>query len=428
LGRSQSALCGSASHRQLSVGLPRRPSSLRSAAFCIQQNPNSATPTCTTRATAKVVSRLPRAPSLRALSSSTRRGLEEVDLEAEDSEQLEKRLAGRSEVFACVAAAADLDEEEEGEAVEVAERRLSKAREAEQSRLEVETNILEASVKASKIKMPGKVLQVGDARVGFIGCGSMATALMVGFASKEIVVHDRMCGSCKSQGTVDRMTKLGIQAFTENAAVVSQSDVIFLSVKPYVLPTVLQEIAAHVTEDKLLVSVAAGVTLATMEKALPPNSRVVRVMPNTPCSVGAAASAYVKGTHATEEDMVLVGELLNSVGVALPCLEKDLNAVTGLSGSGPAYVFLMMEAMADGGVRAGLPRNVALKLAIQTLKGAAMMAEESGLHPGVLKDQVCSPGGTTISGVEALERGNFRATVMNAVTSAKNRADELSKE
>ncbi|GBG30335.1 Pyrroline-5-carboxylate reductase [Hondaea fermentalgiana] len=269
---------------------------------------------------------------------------------------------------------------------------------------------------------------LSEVRVGFIGCGMMATALMAGFEAKGVVDVARMCGSCKSQCTVDRVGKLGVPVYTENVKVVAQSDVIFLSVKPYVLPHVLEEIRDTVTKEKLVVSIAAGVTIGAMENVLPEGSRLIRVMPNTPCSVGAAASAYVKGTHATEDDMALVGELMTAVGLAIPCAEKDLNAVTGLTGSGPAYVFLMIEALADGAVRAGLPRAMALKMAAQMVKGAAQMAVETGLHPGVLKDQVCSPGGTTIAGVEALEKGNFRATVMSAVTSAKARADELSKQ
>lgn len=150
-------------------------------------------------------------------------------------------------------------------------------------------------------------------------------------------------------------------------------------------------------------------------------------MPNTPCLVGEMAAGFAAGSRAEPEDMNLVGMLLNTLGTAMPCEEKLLNAVTGLSGSGPAYIFVLIEALADGGVRQGIPRATALSLAAQTVKGAAQMVLETGKHPGILKDQVCSPGGTTIAGVEALENGGFRAATIAAVSAATKRADELSR-
>jgi len=148
-------------------------------------------------------------------------------------------------------------------------------------------------------------------------------------------------------------------------------------------------------------------------------------MPNTPCSVGCSASAYAAGTYATEQDMDFIGELLNSVGLGIPCNESEMNGITALSGSGPAYVFLMIEAMADGGVKGGVPRDMALKLAAHTVAGAAQMVIQTGTHPAVLKDRVCSPAGTTIAGVTSLETHGFRNAVISAVTAAKARADEL---
>lgn len=210
---------------------------------------------------------------------------------------------------------------------------------------------------------------------------------------------------------------------------VANSSVVFLCVKPNVLPQLLQEVYQVCKEDTqraLLVSIAAGVTCAQIESQLPAGVRVVRVMPNTPCLVGQSASGYTAGKHATPEDLQLVHKIFSSVGKAVHVPnEKDLDAVTGLSGSGPAYIFLLIEALADGGVRAGLTRQVALDLAVQTVKGAAMMVEETKTHPGVLKDQVCSPGGTTIAGVEALERNGFRSAAIEAVTAATSRAREL---
>jgi pyrroline-5-carboxylate reductase len=173
--------------------------------------------------------------------------------------------------------------------------------------------------------------------------------------------------------------------------------------------------------------VAAGVPLSGIETHLAPGARVVRVMPNLPCVVGAGAAGYAAGAHATPTDLEHVGSILNSFGVAMRVEEKYLDAVTGLSGSGPAYVFLFIEALADGGVQAGLTRDVALKLAMQTVYGAARMALESSKHPGELKDEVASPGGTTIAGIYALEQKGFRGTVMDAVVKATERSRELGK-
>lgn len=175
--------------------------------------------------------------------------------------------------------------------------------------------------------------------------------------------------------------------------------------------------------SKLLISIAAGVECSqfTLE-----GKRTIRVMPNTPCLVNSMAAAYCAGKYATPEDMEFVGTVLNAVGTAVACEEKLMNAVTGLSGSGPAYIFMLIEALADGGVRQGLPRATAIKLAAQTVKGAAEMVLKTGTHPGVLKDQVCSPGGTTIAGVHALEDNGFRAAAIGAVAAATKRAHELS--
>ena len=187
----------------------------------------------------------------------------------------------------------------------------------------------------------------------------------------------------------------------------------------------LNEIKPAFTGKHLLVSIAAGVTLNKLEAGLPMKSRVIRVMPNTPALVGAAASGYALGTHATPEDGELAQQLLSAVGVAFSVKESLLDAVTGLSGSGPAYVFQIIEALSDGGVASGLPRDVATQLAAQTLLGAAKMVLETGQHPGALKDMVTSPGGTTIDGLHELEKGRVRAALMNAVRAATNKSKEL---
>ncbi|CAI5973549.1 unnamed protein product [Closterium sp. NIES-65] len=207
------------------------------------------------------------------------------------------------------------------------------------------------------------------------------------------------------------------------------SDVIFIAVKPHTVKAVLSELrdSAAITSTHLVVSIAAGVTIANLQQWAGDEAKIVRVMPNTPCLVGQTAAAMSLGGKATAEDAALVQRMFEAVGKIQQVEEKLLDAVTGLSGSGPAYVFMAIEALADGGVAAGLPRDVALSLAAQTVYGSAKMVLETGKHPGQLKDSVASPGGTTIAGIYALEKGGFRATLMNAVVAATERSKELSK-
>lgn len=263
--------------------------------------------------------------------------------------------------------------------------------------------------------------------IGFLGGGQMASALMTGFVKAEAVGGvSQISVSEPFEPMRTAHAKTGFRATASNLEVARRSDVIFLAVKPDVIATVLKEISPAV-QSQLIISIAAGIPLKTMQQHLPAGARVVRVMPNLPCVVGQMAAGFAGGAAVTPDDMKLVGRLLDCVGRSEQVPEKLLDAVTGLSGSGPAYGFLMIEALADGGVRAGLPRPVALALAAQTLKGAAAMVLETGKHPGLLKDLVCSPGGTTIAGVEALERRGFRSAAMGAVTAATDRAVQLSK-
>ncbi len=201
--------------------------------------------------------------------------------------------------------------------------------------------------------------------------------------------------------------------------------VVFLAVKPQQMGKLLGELRAEVSPQKLVVSIAAGVRLSVLAEGLGGEARLVRVMPNTPCLVGKGASAYCLGGKAAAEDGKLVGQLLGAVGVAFQVEEHLLDAVTGLSGSGPAFVYLMIEALSDGGVRMGLSRAVATALAAQTLRGAAEMVLATGEHPGVLKDRVTSPGGTTIAGLAALESGGVRAALIDAVRAATERSIAL---
>ena len=216
-----------------------------------------------------------------------------------------------------------------------------------------------------------------------------------------------------------------LKTVSTNSEVVPFVDLVVLAVKPQMMASVLAEIAPHLQPRHLVVSIAAGVTLAQLATGLGATTRLIRVMPNTPCLVGASAAGIAVGSTAKAEDATLVKSLFTAVGIAHVVPEYQLDAVTGLSGSGPAYVYVMIEAMADGGVRAGLPRDVALALAAQTVFGSAKMVLETKQHPAALKDAVASPGGTTIAGLHALEQAGFRGAVMDAVQAATLRAKEL---
>ncbi|KAK3753325.1 hypothetical protein QZH41_015274, partial [Actinostola sp. cb2023] len=219
---------------------------------------------------------------------------------------------------------------------------------------------------------------------------------------------------------------LGVQVTDNNLEVVEHREIIVVAVKPNIVPAVLNQISPMISQDNLIVSLAAGVPLGVMEECLPWRSRVVRVMPNIPALVQQGASAFALGNHANSRDRDIVMELMSAVGYVEEVQEKDVAAVTGLSGSGPAYCFMAIEALADGGVKAGLSRKVAINLAAHTLLGSAKLVLETGQHPGELKDAVCSPQGSTAYAVHSLERSGLRATLMDAVESAILRAKQLS--
>ena len=262
--------------------------------------------------------------------------------------------------------------------------------------------------------------------IGFLGAGRMATALAQGFVRAGIVRPGQIFASDvfpAARKTFGAAT--GARICVSNADVLQAASVIFLAVKPQQAAEVLAEIQPHFTPRHLLISIAAGLTLGKMESALPVKARVIRVMPNTPALVGASASGFACGKAATKPDAALAQRLLSSVGIAVEVKELLLDAVTGLSGSGPAYVYQFIEALSDGGVASGLPRDLATKLAAQTVLGAAKMVIETGEHPGALKDAVASPGGTTIEGIHELEKGKLRATVMNAVRAATEKSKKL---
>ncbi|MBS0210891.1 MAG: pyrroline-5-carboxylate reductase [Planctomycetes bacterium] len=261
---------------------------------------------------------------------------------------------------------------------------------------------------------------------GFIGTGRMATALARGFVEAGLLTPAQMLGSDSYPSAADQFkATTGAQIATSNGALVNAAQIIFLAVKPQHMASVLAEIKPHIGNRHLVISVAAGVPLRVLSAGLGSEPRLVRVMSNTPCLVGQGASAYCLGPNATKDDAALVAKLLESVGRAYQLDEGLLDVVTGLSGSGPAYAMLMIEALADGGVRCGLPRAVAQGLAAQTLLGAAQMVLATGEHPGALKDQVASPGGTTIAGLAVLEQRGIRSALIEAVTAATNRSKEL---
>jgi pyrroline-5-carboxylate reductase len=265
-----------------------------------------------------------------------------------------------------------------------------------------------------------------DLRIAFLGAGKMATALARGWIAAGLLSPENCRGSDPVAAAREGFAaETGGACGCDNREVVESSAVLLLAVKPQNMAELLAEIAPVVTGQHLVISIAAGITLDRIAAALGANRRIVRVMPNTPCLVGASASAYALGKGVGPDDVSVVERLLNVVGVAFRLPEHLLDAVTGLSGSGPAFVYAVIEALSDGGVRVGLPRDVSTTLAAQTVLGAARMLLETGLHPGVLKDQVASPGGTTIAGLHALERGGLRAALMDAVEAATKRSQEL---
>lgn len=256
----------------------------------------------------------------------------------------------------------------------------------------------------------------------------MATALAKGFVQAGLVAPAGVLASDPvEQARGAFSAALGANTTDRNLDVLEFAPVLLLAVKPDQIDNVLREIKLRLTSEHLLISIAAGVTIARLESDLAPGARVIRVMPNTPALVGASATAFAMGKGARPEDGRIAQKLFSAIGFSVQVKEGWLDAVTGLSGSGPAYVYLMIEALSDGGVACGLPRDIATKLAAQTLLGAAKMVLETGQHPGALKDMVTSPGGTTIEGLHELERGNLRGVLMNAVRAASEKSTRLGK-
>lgn len=265
-----------------------------------------------------------------------------------------------------------------------------------------------------------------NGKIGFIGAGMMAEALIKGMLrdkvveSKDIVVSDII-----PERLMSLQETYGVSIGRNNRETADAAGTVFLSVKPQVIEKALLEISPVITPSKLVVSIAAGITTEYLESYLRKNARVVRLMPNTPCLVEEGITALCLGQNAGEAEVEEVKLLIGPMGKILWTEEKMMDAVTGLSGSGPAFVFLLIEAMADGGVLAGFSRDTAILLAAQTCLGAAKMVLEMDEHPGRLRDMVTSPGGTAIAGIHAMEESGVRAALMNAIMAATNRSREL---
>ncbi len=262
--------------------------------------------------------------------------------------------------------------------------------------------------------------------IGFIGAGNMAEALIRGLVRGNHIAAGSVYASAPRNERLDELkAAYGIVVTKDNREVARSSNVVVLSVKPQIMDKVLAEISDQLQPGTLVVSIAAGVDTESIETTVPEGVRVVRAMPNTPALVGAGATAVAAGKHASDVDLATAKALFEAVGIAVALEEYHLDAVTGLSGSGPAYIFLILEALADAGVKVGLSRRNAQRLAAQTVMGSAKLLLETDEHPGRLKDMVTSPGGTAIAGLHTLEEGGLRTTLINAVETATKRAREL---
>lgn len=274
--------------------------------------------------------------------------------------------------------------------------------------------------------MKNEAARMAGRKIGFIGGGNMAGALIRGLLDGKTVSADQIRASDVKPERLDELRgKFGIETTSDNEELGRWADVLVIAVKPQIVDRILAPVSAALNETDLVISIAAGVPLEALEARLPQGARVVRAMPNTAAIALAGATAIAAGSHATTGDLEVAKSLFDAVGRCVVLDESLLDAVTGLSGSGPAYVMLMIEALADGGVKVGLGRDTALLLAAQTVYGAAKLQLDTGEHPGRLKDMVTSPGGTAIAGLHTLEAGGLRRTLIDAVEAASKRSVEL---
>ena len=269
-------------------------------------------------------------------------------------------------------------------------------------------------------------MSVKGKKVGFLGAGNMGEAMIRGLLKAGTVPAEDIFATDARLDRLQQLGKLyGIHTLSDNSLLVKRVDVVILAVKPQIIHSVLKEVGSAVTPKKLVISVAAGVPTVALRADLPKGVRLIRVMPNTPALVLEGMTAVAKADGLQKGDLETAEEIFGAVGKVVVLEEEALDAVTGLSGSGPAYVALMIEALADGGVKVGLDRLTAMTLAAQTVLGSAKLLIETGAHPGQLKDMVTSPGGTAIAGIAALEEGGVRRTLISAVERATLRSREL---
>ncbi|WP_196001804.1 pyrroline-5-carboxylate reductase [Clostridium sp. 1001271B_151109_B4] len=263
-------------------------------------------------------------------------------------------------------------------------------------------------------------------KIGFIGCGNMGKAMLGSLVKADNIINDNIIVSTKSKASAEKINQeYGVKSTTDNKEVASEVDVLFLAVKPYFFKEVIEEIKDLIKDEVIIISIAAGVTINQIEEWFGKEIKIVRTMPNTPALVGEGMSAICPNLNITENELNYVGSLYNLFGKYEVLEEKDFHAFIALCGSSPAYVFMFIEAMADAGVKLGLPRTKAYKLAEQAILGSAKLALETGKHPGVLKDEVCSPSGTTIEAVIDLEKNGFRNTVISAVEKCADKSRNM---
>ncbi len=264
--------------------------------------------------------------------------------------------------------------------------------------------------------------------IAVIGAGHMAGAMIGGMIKSKLVPARSIVAARRNpEALAELQKKWGVRTSTDNKKAVADADIVILAVKPQMAKKVLEELAGRITKDQLVISVMAGITTASISKALRVDGRVVRAMPNTPCLVDAGATAIAAGAHAGERELKLAEAVFGAVGLVVTLPESALDAVTGLSGSGPVYIYMVIEAMIDGGVKMGIPRAIAAKLAAQTVFGAAKLVIETGKHPAVLKDEVTTPGGTAITAIHVLESKGLRSVLIDGVEAATKRSQELSR-
>jgi pyrroline-5-carboxylate reductase len=269
---------------------------------------------------------------------------------------------------------------------------------------------------------------LSNRKIAVIGAGHMARALIGGMIRGKLTAAKNITATRRDESALASLKKQwGVSVSTDNAKAVAAADVVILAVKPQVSKAVLAELSTAARKDQLFISVMAGITTETINKRLKTACPVVRAMPNTPCLVDAGATAICGGAHAGEKDLALAQTIFDSVGICAVLPETAMDAVTGLSGSGPVYLYMVIEAMIDGGVKMGIPRAVAAKLAAQTVFGAAKLVIESGKHPAILRDEVTTPGGTAINAIHTLEAKGLRSVLIDAVVTASLRSQELSR-